>query len=105
MDCSNILSYCNGHEITIPTNYERYEMSIYLNAEVSPDGSGGRVLGVGLSEHDPPGLDDVESLPHHGQHWAGRHVLDESGEERLLRQVSVVVLQVLLGRLEKQETV
>ena len=72
----------------------------YLDAEVTPDGAGFGVLGVGLSEHDAAGLDHVESLPDHGQDGARCHVLDESGEEGAGRQVGVVVLQVLLRGLK-----
>ena len=70
-----------------------------LDAEVSPDGARLRVLGVGLSEHDPAGGHHVEALPDHGQDGAGRHVLDQPGEEGLRGQVGVVLPQVILGRL------
>ena len=71
----------------------------HLDAEVSPDGAGLGVLGVGLSEHDPAGGHHVEALPDHGQDGARRHVLDQTGEEGLRGEVGVVLLQVVLRRL------
>lgn len=71
-----------------------------LDAEVSADGSGKGVLGVGLAQHDATGLDGIESLPDHGADGTGGHVLDETGEERLAAQVGVVLPQVVLAGLK-----
>jgi len=38
-----------------------------VDAEVSPDGAGGGVTGVGGSHHGTALLDGVLALPHHGQ--------------------------------------
>ena len=40
----------------------------YLDAEISPDGAGGGVGGVGGAEHHAAGLHGVETLPDHGEH-------------------------------------
>jgi hypothetical protein len=48
-------------------------------------------------------LDGVESLPDHGHDRARGHVGDEAGKEGLLGEVSVVLLQVLLGGLQKRK--
>jgi hypothetical protein len=48
-------------------------------------------------------LDGVESLPDHGHNRARGHVGDKAGKEGLLGQVGVVLLQVLLGGLQKKE--
>ena len=78
-----------------------FQSKAHLDAEVSPDGAGLGVLGVGLSQHDAAGLDHVEALPDHGQDGAGGHVLDQSGEEGPGGQVGVVLLQVILGSLNR----
>lgn len=70
-----------------------------LDAEVTTDGAGQGVGGVGGTEHLTAGLDHIEALPDHGHHGAGVHVVDESGEEGASRQVGVVLLQQLLGGL------
>lgn len=41
---------------------------IHLDAEVTPDGAGGGVGGVGGAEHHAAGLDSVETLPDHSEH-------------------------------------
>ena len=41
-------------------------------------------------------LDDIQSLPDHGDDGSTGHVVDEAGEERLLLQVLVVHLEVAL---------
>ena len=40
---------------------------------------------------------------YHGDDWAGCHVADESIEEWLAGQISVVLLQVLLGGLKSMQ--
>ena len=68
-----------------------------VDAEVTTDGAGGGVSGVGGAQHDAAGLDGVVALPDHGADRARVHVLDESGEELLAGEVGVVLLEVLLG--------
>lgn len=46
-----------------------------LDAEISADGSWERVSWVGGTEHLAAGLDGVQTLPDHGDDWAGAHVL------------------------------
>ena len=41
---------------------------IHLDAEISPDGAGGGVGGVGGAEHHAAGLDGIETLPNHSEH-------------------------------------
>lgn len=67
-----------------------------LDAEVSADGSGQGIGGVGGSQHLAAGLDDVQALPDHGDDGSGAHVVDQSGEEGTGAQVSVMLLQELL---------
>ena len=55
----------------------------YLNAEVSPDGAGGGVRGVGGAQHHAAGLDSIETLPDHREHGTAGHVLDKPREEGL----------------------
>jgi len=68
-----------------------------VDAIITTDGAGERGGGVGLAEHDAASLDGVEALPDHAADGAGRHVLNQTGEELLFLQVSVVLLQVLDG--------
>ena len=46
--------------------------------------------GVGRAEHRTAGLDSIKTLPDHGSDRARGHVLDETGEESLALEVSVV---------------
>lgn len=69
-----------------------------LDAQITPDGAGGRFGGVGGAEHDASGADGVEPLPHHGDYGARAHVLDQPWEEGPGGQVGVVLLQQLLAR-------
>ncbi|GMS99065.1 hypothetical protein PENTCL1PPCAC_21240, partial [Pristionchus entomophagus] len=68
-----------------------------LDGIVSADGSGGGGQGVGGSEHSTSLLDDVKSLPDHGDDGSRLHVGDERGEEGLLLEVDVVLLKMSLG--------
>ena len=77
-------------------------ISHYQHAVVAPDGSRLGIFRVGFAEHDPSRLDDIESLPDHGQDGAGCHVLDEPGEEGLRGQVGVVLTEMRSGGLEKE---
>jgi len=68
-----------------------------VEAQVTTDGTGSGIGGVGGAEHHAAGLDGVEALPDHAADGAGEHVLDQTGEELLFAQVRVVLLQVLLA--------
>jgi len=78
------------------------------DAEVSADGTGLRVQGVGGTKHEATSLDNFSSLPNHTDNGARKHVLDEGGEERLLREILVVLLEESLrgsGKLKSNEVV
>jgi len=74
-----------------------------VDGEVTTDGAGGRVSGVGGTEEDASRLDHVEALPDHGDDGARREVLDESGEEGLSLEVVVVLSGELGGGLDQLE--
>lgn len=67
-----------------------------LDAEVSADGSWGGSEWVGSSEHGTSLLDDVKSLPDHGDDWSRAHVLDEGWEEWFVLEVLVVNLKIII---------
>lgn len=50
----------------------------------------GRCQGVGGTEHDTASLDSIKSLPDHANNRAGGHVLDQTREEGLSLEISVV---------------
>ena len=56
--------YYSGHQ---KNRYLGNEID-HLDAEISPDGAGGGVGGVGSAEHHAAGLDGVETLPDHSEH-------------------------------------
>ena len=68
-----------------------------IDAEISSDGSGLGVDGVGGAQHLAAGLDNVVAFPDHGDNGARRHVLDEVVEEALVGQIGIVLLEVALG--------
>lgn len=68
-----------------------------INGEVTTDGARGGGKRVGGTEDGAAGLDDLTALPDHGDDGAAQHVGDEAGEERLGAEVSIVLLEVLLG--------
>lgn len=68
-----------------------------LDGVVSSDGAGKRSLWVSFAKHHTAHLDDVQAFPNHGADWARVHVLDQTGEEWLGGQISVVLLEVFLA--------
>jgi len=68
-----------------------------VDTEVSSDGAWLGCEWVGLSQHLAAHLHHLFTFPHHGDNWSGRHVVDESIEEGLGRQISVMLLQMLLA--------
>ncbi len=70
-----------------------------LNAEISTNSSHGRIGGHGGSEHLASLKNNVLSFPNHGADRSRGHVRDETREELLALQVSVVVFHVLLAGL------
>merc|ERR1719318_1928795 len=64
-----------------------------MDGEVSPDGARKRSSGVGLTKHNTTSLHCVQTLPNHGADRAAGHVGDQTAEESLAGEVSVVLLQ------------
>mmetsp|Transcript_16994 Transcript_16994/g.28731 ORF Transcript_16994/g.28731 Transcript_16994/m.28731 type:complete len:219 (-) Transcript_16994:37-693(-) len=64
-----------------------------IDAEVTADGAGERVGGVGSAEQDASGLHRVLALPHHADDRARADVANEGGEEGLAGKVGVVLLR------------
>jgi len=60
-----------------------------------------RGVGTGGAEEDTTGLDDIETLPHHGNHGARGEVLDKTREEGLRLEVIVVLRRELSSRLHQ----
>jgi hypothetical protein len=50
----------------------------------------GRSKRVSRAEHRAARLDGVEALPNHGDDGARGHVLDQTGEERLILQILII---------------
>jgi len=65
-----------------------------IDGVVTTDGSWGRSERVGGTEESAAGLDGITSFPDHSADWSAGHVLDESWEERLLRKILVVLLEM-----------
>jgi len=76
------------------------DVAANLDAEITTDGAGQGVSWVGSTQHLTAGLDHIKTLPHHGNHWTGVHVVDQTGEEGAGRQISIVLLQQVLGSLQ-----
>lgn len=74
------------------------DVTTNVDGVLETDGTRSRVRGLGRTEDGTTGLDDITTLPDHGDHGARVHVLDQSREEGLLLEVSVVLLEVLLAR-------
>jgi len=70
-------------------------------AEVTTDGTRLRVQGVGGAQHLASLLHNILTSPYHWNNGSGGHVLDETGEEPTLGQVSVVLLEQLLAGMHK----
>ena len=75
------------------------DVTANFDTEVTTDGAGLGILGVGLAQHNSAGLDDIGALPNHGNDRSGGHVLDQSTEERLGTQIGIMRLQVILAGL------
>lgn len=69
-----------------------------VDGVVTTDGARGGCKRVGGTEDGTASLDGVTALPDHGADRARVHVGNEAGEERLVGQVGVVLLEVLLAR-------
>ena len=78
-------------------------ISADLNGEVTSDGAGRGLQRVSGADHEPGGLDDPGSFPHHAHDGAGADVIDEVAEEGFVAEVFVVFLRDGLGGLEGLE--
>lgn len=72
------------------------DVAANLDAEITTNGAGQGVSWVGSAQHLTAGLDHIKTLPHHGNHWTGVHVVDQTGEKGTARQISIVLLQQFL---------
>lgn len=75
------------------------DVAANLDAVVTTDGAGHGIGGVGGAQHLTAGLDNIQALPHHGNHWAGAHVVDQTGEEGTSGQIGIMLFQQFLGSL------
>ena len=67
-----------------------------INAIVTTDGTRSRVQGVGGAEHRTTSLDNLLTFPDHANDGTRGHVPDETGEEGLAGEVSIVLAQNLV---------
>lgn len=72
-------------------------VSAYINAEVTSDGTGLRVEWLGCTKHLSSGGNGVITFPNHCAYWARVHVLNETWEECFLRKIGVVFFKVFLA--------
>ena len=68
-----------------------------LNAEITADGAGGRLKGVGSTEHLTSSGNGLLALPNHGNDGSAEHVIAKLGEEGLVHEVAVVLLEKFLA--------
>lgn len=68
-----------------------------IDGKVTTDGARGGGERVGSTEELAADLDDLLALPDHGADGARAHVGDKTGEEWLVGEVRVVLLEVLLA--------
>ena len=75
-----------------------------LNAQVTADASGQRVVGVGGSDQLAAALDDVLALPDHADNGSAGKVLAQATVERLGAEVKVVSLGLLKSRVQQLDS-
>lgn len=68
-----------------------------IDGKITTDGARGGGERVGSTEELAADLDDLLALPDHGADGARAHVGDKTGEEWLVGEVRVVLLEVLLA--------
>jgi hypothetical protein len=68
-----------------------------VDAKVTSDGSWAGLSWSGLSEHHSAGGDDPCTLPDHSHNWSHGHVVNQTGEETFLGQISVVSFHMFLS--------
>ena len=72
-------------------------VSTNVKGEVTSDGTWGRLDWLGGTEEGSTGSDGVEAFPDHADDWTTHDVLNEVVEESLALEVTVMLLDVLLG--------
>ncbi len=75
------------------------DVSSDIDGEITADGTRSGVRRLGSTKHDTSSFDGVLALPNHAANRAGQHVLDQTSEKSLGRQISVVSLEQLALRL------
>ena len=75
-----------------------YDRDATHNRKVTTNGPRSRSQRVSGAEQLATDLDDLAALPDHGADGARAHVGDQALEEGLVRQVGVVLLEMLLAR-------
>lgn len=73
------------------------DITANINTKVTTDGSGKGSQGVGLTEDLATSLDGILTGKAEAHDGAAGHEGNETGEEGLSGEVSVVLLEVLLG--------
>jgi len=68
-----------------------------VNGKITTDGTRSRCKGVGCTKESAASLDSITTFPHHCADGPAQHVGDEAIEEWFIGQISVMLLQVLLG--------
>ena len=79
------------------TDNHRRKHYVFVNAEITADGAGGRLQGVGSTEHLTSSGNGLLALPNHGNDGSAEHVIAKLGEEGLVHEVAVVSLEKLLA--------
>ena len=72
-----------------------------VHGEITTDSSWGRLAGLGGTEQLASLDGSVGSLPDHGENWSGLHEVNETIEEWLALEISVVSLEVSLRWLDE----
>lgn len=80
------------------------KVSADIKTVVTTDGARGRLGRTSSAQELATLREGVETLENHGDNGAAEHVVNETSEEGLVLQVSVVVLHVLTSGLSHLET-
>jgi hypothetical protein len=74
-----------------------HDISANVDAEVTSDGSWAGLRWSGLAKHLSACGDDASTLPDHSHNWSHGHVVDQTGKETLLGQISVMSFHMFLS--------
>jgi len=77
------------------------DVTAHIDGIVPADGARLRIERVSLSEHAAALLDNILAFPHHGENWSTGDELDETREERLCLEVTIVDVEEVLRRLHE----